>query len=168
MRTKEEVQSMLKRVNRTLGLYKNLRLEEKNHKLQQQLDQLKAENEELKKQLKNLQNKQIVKMITLEIFEKIIKDIQKHDKENEILSDILIGNENYGWVSHGNIIVNDLIKLMQRIFKDDNDDINWWLYDSEAGKFVWWHDYKYDLTEIKDLYYWLKKDYDKVKKEKEE
>ena len=57
---------------------------------------------------------------------------------------------------------------MQRIFKDDNGDIEWWLYDSEAGKFVWWHDYKYDLTEIKDLYYWLKKDYDKVKKEKEE
>ena len=75
-------------------------------------------------------------MITLEMFEKIIKDIQKHDKENEILTDILIGDENYGWVSHGNIIVNDLIKLMQRIFKDDNDEINWWLYDSEAGKFV--------------------------------
>lgn len=107
-------------------------------------------------------------MITLEIFEKIIKDIQKHDKNNEILSDILIGDENYGRVSHGNIIVNDLIKLMQRIFKDDNDDINWWLYDSKAGKFVWWHDYKYDLTEIKDFYYWLKRDYDKVKKEKEE
>lgn len=107
-------------------------------------------------------------MITLEIFEKIIKDIQKHDENNEILTDILIGDENYGWVSHGNIIVNDLIKLMQRIFKDDNDDINWWLYDSEAGKFIWWHGYKYDLTEIKDLYYWLKKDYDKVKKEKEE
>lgn len=29
MRTKEEVQAMLERVNRTLGLYKNLRLEEK-------------------------------------------------------------------------------------------------------------------------------------------
>lgn len=29
MKTKEEVQAMLERVNRTLGLYKNLRLEEK-------------------------------------------------------------------------------------------------------------------------------------------
>ena len=107
-------------------------------------------------------------MITLEIFEKIIKDIQKHDKNNKILSDILIGNKNYGWVSYGNVLENDLIKLLERIFQNDNGDIEWWLYDSEASKFVWWQDYKYDLTEIKDLYYWLKKDYDKVKKEKEE
>ena len=107
-------------------------------------------------------------MITLEIFEKIIKDIQKHIKNNEILSNILIGDESYGWVSHGNIIIDDLIKLLERIFKDDNEDIEWWLFDSNSDKFVWLHDYKYDLTEIKDLYYWLKKDYDKVKKEKEE
>ena len=107
-------------------------------------------------------------MITLEIFEKIIKDIQKHIKNNEILSNILIEDESYGWVNHGNIIIDDLIKLLERIFKNDNEDIEWWLFDSNADKFIWKHDYKYDLTEIKDLYYWLKKDYDKVKKEKEE
>lgn len=107
-------------------------------------------------------------MITLEKFEEIIKDIQKHIKNNEILSNILIGDESYGWVSHGNIIIDDLIKLLERIFKNDNEDIEWWLFDSNADKFVYLHDYKYDLTEIKDLYYWLKKDYDKVKKEKEE
>lgn len=107
-------------------------------------------------------------MITLEIFEKIIKDVQKHDKDNKILSEILVEKESYGWVSHGNIIINDLIKLLERIFENDYGDIEWWLYDSKADKLVWWHGYKYDLTEIKDLYYWLKKDYDKVKKEKEE
>ena len=107
-------------------------------------------------------------MITLEIFEKIIKDIQKHIKNNEILSNILIGDESYGWVNHGNIIIDDLIKLLERIFKNDNEDIEWWLFDNNADKFIWKHDYKYDLTEIKDLYYWLKKDYDKVKKEEEE
>lgn len=107
-------------------------------------------------------------MITLEIFEKIIKDIQKHDKNNKILSNILIGDESYGWVSYGNVLENDLIKLLERIFQNDDGDIEWWLFDSNADKFIWKHDYKYDLTEIKDLYYWLKKDYDKVKKEKEE
>lgn len=104
-------------------------------------------------------------MLTFEQFEKILKDIQKNQEENKKLTEILVCKDSGGWISTCEYLVDDLLSLLKTIFNDENDDISWWLWD--GNKNIYWKDYKYDLTEIKDLYYWLSKDYEKVKKEKE-
>ena len=40
--------------------------------------------------------------------------------------------------------------------------ISWWLYEN-VDKIITWNNIKYDLTNIEDLYFWLKKDYNKIK-----
>lgn len=106
-------------------------------------------------------------MLTLEEFEKILLDIKKNEKDNKKLTDILVSDECTGFTSFGDKLVHDIIKLLSKIFGDEYDNISWWLWETD-DHFVWWKDKKYDLTEVKDLYYWLRKEYDKVKSEVDE
>jgi hypothetical protein len=107
-------------------------------------------------------------MIGYKQFERIIKNIQKNSEDNKKLTKILECKDACGWVDFGSDLVNDLVFLLEKIFDDKYDEISWWLWDSKKDKYIWWEGYKYDLTKIKDLYYWLKKDYKKVKRGKEE
>lgn len=105
-------------------------------------------------------------MLTLKEFENIMNHIKKNGEDNEKLTDILVSKDCTGFTSFGNELVYDLVFLLSKIFNDEHDNIGWWLW--EDSKNVWWNGRKYDLTEVKDLYYWLRKEYDKIKSEVEE
>lgn len=106
-------------------------------------------------------------MITLVEFEEILNHIKKNEEDNRNLTDILVSSDCTGFTMFGSDLVHDIVILLSKIFNDEHDFISWWLWDS-PNHFVWWEGKKYDLTEVKDLYYWLKGEYDLVKSEVED
>ena len=102
-------------------------------------------------------------MITLEKFKEIIETVKKFDEDNEQLTKILL-KETYGFVDYYFPMEKAINELMLDVFDCDDPDIfSWWLWE-KVEKTIEWKNVKYDLTNIEDLYYWLTKQYDKVKK----
>lgn len=103
-------------------------------------------------------------MILFKDFKKIIETIQRFEKDNDDLSRILL-KDNYGLIDYSFPLVDVTLKLLNDVLKvEDRELISWWLYEKvekiiyEKGKPL------YDLTNIKDLYYYVLKQYDNVKK----
>lgn len=104
-------------------------------------------------------------MITLERFKKIIEAVKQFDKENKQLSKILL-KDNYGFIDFYFPLIDAIGELLNEIFQpEDKELISWWLYE-DVEKVVHWfdEDIRYDLTKIEDLYFYLIKQYNKVKK----
>ena len=103
-------------------------------------------------------------MLTLEEFEEILEHINKNDKDNETLTKILVSDDCTGFTSFGDELVRDVIKLLAKVIKNPytEKELDWWLYE-DVEKIVEYKDKKYNLTEVKDLYYWLKEEYNNVK-----
>lgn len=104
-------------------------------------------------------------MITLEEFKHIIKVIQEHEKDSDTLTEIMLKHST-GIIDYGFDIVAHLVKLLEKVIDDKDEWISWWLWD-DVKKIVYDNDSKepvYDLTDVKDLYYYCKKQYNKVKK----
>lgn len=110
-------------------------------------------------------------MITLELFKKIIKDIQDQELKDEQLTKLLVNPECMGWVSTCEPIINDLIQLLQFELKDEYETLEWWLYDIYDGnKFVYENkndkeQIKYNLNDLDSLYYYIVGDYSRVPQE---
>ena len=104
-------------------------------------------------------------MILFEDFKKIIETIQQFEKDNDDLSRILLKN-NSGFVDYSFPLIDITLNLLNDVLKvEDRDLIGWWLYE-KVEKIIYYNDkkIKYDLTDIKDLYYYVLRQYDNVKK----
>ena len=102
-------------------------------------------------------------MITLEEFKHAIEVVQEHEKDSDTLTKIMLKNS-VGIIDYGFDIVAYFVKLLEKVMGDKDEWISWWLWD-DVKKIV--YDGKrpvYDLTAVEDLYYYCKKQYDKVKK----
>lgn len=102
-------------------------------------------------------------MITLEKFKEIIETVKKFDEDNEKLSKILC-TKTTGFVDYHFKITNTICELLNEVFKNDDPDlIDWWQLE-DTPKIITWNKVQYSVESIEDLYYWLTKQYDKVKK----
>ena len=103
-------------------------------------------------------------MISLDEFKEVMEIVKEFDKAQETLTKVLI-KENTGFVDFGFPLQGLIFRLLKEIFNiEDPDLLEWWLYE-DVEKIIYYPDgLKYDLTNIKDLYYYIKGDFDKVKK----
>lgn len=107
-------------------------------------------------------------MISLELFKKIILDIEKHEDRDNKLTELLVDNGCTGWISTANEIINDLVKLLQIELGDKYEMIEWWLYDvSDGHKFVYESindttECVMDLNDLDNLYYYITGEHENV------
>lgn len=102
-------------------------------------------------------------MITLEEFKHTIEIIQEHEKDSDKLAKIML-KKSIGIVDYGSDIVTHLVKLLEKVMDDKDEWISWWLWE-DVKKIVYDGEVPvYDLTDVEDLYYYCKKQYNKVKK----
>ena len=110
-------------------------------------------------------------MISLELFKKIIKDIQEQELKDEQLTKLLVCSECTGWVSTCDNLINDLMELLSYELGDKYETLEWYLYDvSDGHKFVYEdinnkEQIKYDLNDLDSLYYYIIDDYSEVPQE---
>lgn len=110
-------------------------------------------------------------MISLELFKKIIKDIQEQELKDEQLTKLLVCSECTGWVSTCDNLINDLMELLSYELGDEYETIEWWFYDiSDGNKFVYEdinnnEQIKYNLNDLDSLYYYVTGELKKVPQE---
>lgn len=110
-------------------------------------------------------------MISLELFKKIIKDIQEQELKDEQLTKLLVCSECTGWVSTCDNLINDLMELLSYELGDEYETIEWWFYDiSDGNKFVYEdinnnEQIKYNLNDLDSLYYYVTGEFKKVPQE---
>lgn len=103
-------------------------------------------------------------MLSLDRFKEIISTIQEHEKDSEILTKIMV-KSSVGIIDYGFDITTELVKLLEYIFDDKDEMISWWLYE-DVDKIIYFKkkDYDLDLTNVEDLYYYLIKQENKIKR----
>ena len=106
-------------------------------------------------------------LLTLEEFKTIIMHIKENSEDNDKLTKILVSDDCTGFTSFGEHLVCDLLHLVEKLLNDEGDWISWWLYE-DVSKIVTCSNTSYDLTNAEDLYYFLRKEYNKVKREEED
>ena len=111
-------------------------------------------------------------MISLDLFKKIIQDIEKQDETDRKLTKLLVSKHCTGFISTAEDVINDLTKLMSEILQDEYEYIEWYLYEAPKNhKFVYDNtsnenkQLRYNLNDIESLYYYILKDFDKVPKD---
>ena len=108
-------------------------------------------------------------MISLNLFVKIIQDIQRQEEKDDKLTKLLVCPDCTGWINSAEDLISDLVELLQFELGDKYECVSWWLYDiSDNNKFVYediddTREVKYDLNDLKDLYYYIIKDFKNVK-----
>ena len=107
---------------------------------------------------------QVNNLLTLEEFKTIVEHIKENFDDNNKLTKILVSNDCTGFTSFGEHLVCDLLHLVEKLLNDEGDWISWWLYE-DTSKVVTSSNRSYDLTKVEDLYYFLRKEYNKVKRE---
>lgn len=103
----------------------------------------------------------------LTLFKQILSAIKQHEEANRKLTDLVVSKDCTGFCSFGEELVTYLILLLAKAMNDKYDYISWWLWETSSYH-VWDETYEYDLEDPKDLYYFLKGDYTKVKKRKKD
>lgn len=107
-------------------------------------------------------------MISLELFKKIMLDIEKQEEVDQKLTELLVCKDCTGWVSTAEDIIQDLYKLLQITLGDKYEMIEWWLYDiSDGHKFVYESindttECVMDLNDLDNLYYYITGDHENV------
>lgn len=102
-------------------------------------------------------------MITLKEFKHTIEVIKEHEKDSDTLTNIMLKGS-VGIIDYGFDIVAHLVKLLEKVMDDKDEWISWWLWEG-VEKIVYDDEEPfYDLTDVEDLYYYCKKQYNKVKK----
>lgn len=95
-------------------------------------------------------------MISLELFRKIIQHIKEQEEVDEQLTKLLVCKDSNGWVSTCETLIDDMLKLLQEIFNDKYETIEWWFWEIfEDHKFIYDNGVKYDLNDLDSLYYYL-------------
>lgn len=106
-------------------------------------------------------------MISLELFEKILTDIQEHEFKNDTLSNIMVCPDCTGWIDFGSNLIDNTLKILNDVFGlPEDDDLIWaWMYDMPDGKrYLYEKDknIKYNINTAKSLYLYLTKQYDDI------
>lgn len=106
-------------------------------------------------------------MVSLELFEKILIDIQEHELKNDKLSNIMVCPDCTGWIDYGSNLIDNTLKILNDTFGlPEDDDLIWaWLYELPDGERYLYEDNKnirYDINSIKNFYLYLTKEYDKI------
>ena len=102
-------------------------------------------------------------VLSLEEFKHTIEVIQEHEKDSDILTKTMVKNS-IGIIDYGFDIVAHLAKLLENAMDDKDEWISWWLWE-DVKKIVYKKEGPiYDLTAVEDLYYYITKQEDKVKK----
>jgi len=122
-------------------------------------------------------------MVTLEEFKKYMGHIQAQMAKDDVLTDVLIGEENNGWISTAAELIDDVIELIGLHIKGESteDWISWWLWEvdhdkpeEERNNHVWIKDetdgqsYKYTIEDLDDLYHLIVDEHDAIKKRVQE
>lgn len=103
-------------------------------------------------------------MITLKEFKEVFKIVKDFEGDQDKLTKILL-KDTYGFVDFGFPISSLVFKLLNNIFAcEDVDLFEWWLYENVEKIITFPDGTKYDVTDIKDLYYYARGEYGKVKK----
>ena len=112
-------------------------------------------------------------MITLDLFKKAINTIQKLEEDNKKLSNILIGDSSCGFCDFGGELIQTFLNVLHADFEmfDEDPILEWWLYETNAdntdSRCIWEYTDEgaivYDLNHLDDLYYYMCKDFSKVK-----
>ena len=93
--------------------------------------------------------------ISLEEFTRIIKVIQDHESDCKVLTKIMLKNS-VGIIDYGFDVVAELVKLLEKIFNDKDENISWWLYEEVDKVFFFKNkDYDIDVRTPESLYYYL-------------
>lgn len=107
--------------------------------------------------------------ISLELFKKIMLDIEKQEEIDKKLTKLLVCKDCTGWVSTAEDVIQDLCKLLGIVLGDKYEYIEWWLYDtSEGNKFIYESidentECVMDLNNVEDLYYYIIGEHENVK-----
>lgn len=102
-------------------------------------------------------------MISLELFRKIIQHIKEQEEVDEQLTKLLVCKDSNGFISTADTLIDDMLKLLQEIFNDKYETIEWWFWEiSDNHKFIYDNDIKYDLNDLDSLYYYLIGELDQV------
>lgn len=111
-------------------------------------------------------------MISLETFRKIVQTIKKQEEIDDKLTQLLVDPNCYGWVSTGSDLIYAMMDLLQDIFGDEYETIEWWWYEtSDNHKFIYEdtpdgkNQIRYNLNDVDNLYYYLIKDYKNIPQE---
>jgi len=102
-------------------------------------------------------------VLSLKEFKHTIEVIQEHEKDSNKLTEIMLKNS-VGIIDYGFDIVAHLVKLLENVMDDKDEWISWWLWE-DVPKIVYEKEEPiYDLTAVEDLYYYITKQEDKVKR----
>ena len=99
------------------------------------------------------------------MFKGIIRNIKAEEEKNRRLTDILI-DQSTGLCDIGHETRQNLIELVAKMLNDTDGLLEWWLYDDIAevkDKLIKIDNVEYNVTDIKDLYHFLKGEYNLVK-----
>ena len=102
-------------------------------------------------------------MITLEEFKEVFKIVKQFEDDQDKLTKILLKDVT-GFVDFGFPITDLVLRLLNKVFEiDDPDLFSWWLYEKVDKIITFPNGIKYDVTNVKDLYFYAKREYNKVK-----
>lgn len=108
---------------------------------------------------------------TLKQFKSVINAIQEIEKQNDILTDILVCKDSTGWVDFGGNLITEAVKLLETSLDDKNETIQWWCWEfinDEEQKYIYENGIKYNLSDLDSLYYYMIGKLDEVPQSKYE
>ena len=82
---------------------------------------------------------------TLKQFKKVINAIQEIEKQEDILTDILVCKDSTGWVDFAGDLVSETVKLLETSLDDKAETIQWWFWE-----FINREDPKYIYEDLDD------------------
>lgn len=107
---------------------------------------------------------------SLEQFRKIINAIQEMEKNEDILTKMLVCKDSTGWIDFGGDLISETVKLLETALDDKYETIQWWFWEfinREDPKYI--HEdlddeleVRYDLSKVESLYFYLIGEKDKT------
>ena len=105
-----------------------------------------------------------MEVLSLEEFKKAIETIKDFENEIRQISNITI-KECTGFIDFHFKIIDLATSLLSRAMNDDSEWLDWWL-NEKVEKIIYLNNerYDYDVENVEDLYYYLTKQYEKIKR----
>lgn len=107
---------------------------------------------------------------SLEQFRKIINAIQEMEKNEDILTKMLVCKDSTGWIDFGGDLISETVKLLETTLDDKYETIQWWFWEfirEEDPKYIYEDlddelEVRYDLSKVESLYFYLIGEKDKT------
>ena len=102
---------------------------------------------------------------SLEQFRKIINAIQEMEKNEDIVTKMLVCKDSTGWIDFGGDLISETVKLLETALDDKYETIQWWFWEfiREEDPRLIYEDIKgnedeqieFNLSKVDSLYYYL-------------